>query len=142
VNQTKNLAKCVWVDSDHVSYMWEEALLNPGLATAIMQWQLQHHIMLCTLAVNTMVHTSQHVHANMQVYFIWQKNKLEQELHHLRHTNKQLCTQLASKADEAPTATTSSPPTSKRKADKMDNANLSPDHKRVAKVHFTTFTLS
>jgi hypothetical protein len=62
VNQTKNLSKHVWVDSDHISYTWEEALLNPGLATAIMQRQLQHHITLHTIAINTMVHHSTPTH--------------------------------------------------------------------------------
>jgi hypothetical protein len=55
VNQTKNLAKRVWTDSNHARYTWEEASHNPPLATAIIKWQLEHHISLRTIAVNAMV---------------------------------------------------------------------------------------
>jgi hypothetical protein len=56
VNQAIKLSKRVWTDSAKKNHWtWAQATSNPALATAIMKWQLKHHLQLRATAVNTVV---------------------------------------------------------------------------------------
>ncbi|ELR17871.1 uncharacterized protein ACA1_249280 [Acanthamoeba castellanii str. Neff] len=47
VNQAIKLSKRVWTDSAKKNHWtWAQATSNPALATAIMKWQLKHHLQL------------------------------------------------------------------------------------------------
>jgi hypothetical protein len=78
VNQAQTLDKRVWTDKGRRhSWRWADARNDPDLATAIMQWQMDHHLQLRTTAVAAA------------------KNKLKAEVVRLRHLNDELRSQLA-----------------------------------------------
>jgi hypothetical protein len=58
VNQAQALSKRVWTDKHKRRWTWDDALDDSKLATAIMTWQMNHHLQLRTMAVAATVCTA------------------------------------------------------------------------------------